>query len=80
MSSNIGLPFATVIAIGTLKTWFSTTLVAQMPPQGAFPHKDGRTVRTLVFCITIGNVLPFSPVETRDMNHICEHRDISACY
>lgn len=74
VSGNIGFPLATIIAIGTLETRLFATLVAQMPPQGAFPHEDAGTIRTLIPRVTIAGeiLLPF-PIETRKIG-TCEHR------
>lgn len=80
VSGNIGLPLATIIAIGTLKTRLLATFVAQMPFQGTLPHENAGTVRTLILCMMIFYViLPPSSEETRYLciTDTCEHKDNS---
>lgn len=74
VSGNIGLPLATIIAIGTLKSRLLATLVTQMPSQSTLPHEDARTVRTLVLRRMIADVIlhPFPGVI-----NTCEQKDNS---
>lgn len=80
VSGNISLPLATIITIGTLKTRLLAAFVAQMPFQSALPHKNTGTIRTLMLCMTISDViLPPSPEETciTYIPDTCEHKDNS---
>lgn len=78
MSTDISLPFAAVITMGTLEPRLFATLVTQVPLQGAFPYEYSGALVTLVpLAIIIGTSI--LPVEIRGID-ICEHRAIPIGY
>lgn len=48
----VGLPFATVHAVGTLEARFLSTLVTQMSLQRAFPNENARTIRAGILLVS----------------------------
>jgi len=78
VSTDISLPFAAVITMGTLEPRLFATLVTQVPLQGAFPYEYSGALVTLVpLAIIIGTSI--LPVEIRGID-ICEHRAIPIGY
>lgn len=81
VSTDISLPFAAVITMGTFEARFLAALVAQVPLQGAFPYEYAGTLGALVFFVISvdTSILPCLLVEDRRID-ICEHRAIPIGY
>lgn len=52
VSADIGLPFAAIVAVGTLEARFLAAFVAQVSFQGTLPHEDAGTVRAWKLLVT----------------------------
>lgn len=78
VSTDISLPLAAVITMGTLEARLLAALVTQVPLQGTFPYEySGALVALVPLAIIIDTSI--LPVDIHEI-HICEHRAIPIGY